>query len=205
MYLPEHFREHRVEALHALMKAYPLATLVSPGENGPTINHLPLRLSHEADGLHLHGHIARANPLGNQIGGKVKVIFHGPEAYVSPAWYPSKAEHGRVVPTWNYAVVHAHAELRLIDDAAWLLRHIETLTDEHEALNATPWQVSDAPPEFIARLSSVIVGIDLRVELLEGKFKLSQNRVQADRDGVMAGLRKRDKDALASWMEAWGV
>lgn len=176
MYLPEHFREHRIEALHALMNACPLATLVSPGEDGPTINHLPLRLSHEADGLHLHGHIARANPLGNQYGGKVKVIFHGPEAYVSPAWYPSKAEHGRAVPTWNYAVVHARAVLRLIDDAAWLLRHIVTLTDEHEVINATPWQVSDAPPEFIARLSSAIVGIDLRVELLEGKLAQPESR-----------------------------
>jgi transcriptional regulator len=205
MYLPEHFSESRAEALHELMKTYPLATLVSSGEDGSTINHLPLRLSHEVDGLHLHGHIARANPLGSQNGGQVTAIFHGPEAYVSPAWYPSKAEHGRVVPTWNYAVVHAHAMLRLIDDAEWLQNHIGILTTEHEAVIDTPWQVSDAPPEFIARLTTAIVGIDLHVERLEGKFKLSQNRTRADRDGVMAGLRKQGKDEMAYWMGTFGV
>lgn len=191
MYVPKHFAEPDVAVMHALMRAHPLAAVVVHTPQGLEANHVPLVL-HEAPGGFgtLRGHVARANPLASALasGADALAIFTGPDAYVTPSWYASKREHGRVVPTWNYAVVHAHGALRAMEDPAWLLAHLEALTATHEGSREAPWRVSDAPAEFVAGLTKAIVGFEMPVARLEGKWKVSQNRSSADREGVAAGL-----------------
>ena len=199
MYTPSYFRETRAEALHGLIREYPFATLVTHAADGLTANHLPLEL---VDGV-LHGHVARGNELARMDGTELLLIFQGPDGYISPNWYPTKHETGREVPTWNYAVVHVHGRLRVIDDAAWLRRLLETLTNHHEAGQPQPWQVSDAPADHIEKSLRAIVGIEIAIERIEGKFKLSQNHPDGNRAGVIEGLRLRDADGdreLAEWM-----
>ncbi|MFH1873375.1 MAG: FMN-binding negative transcriptional regulator [Pseudomonadota bacterium] len=200
MYLPAHFEESRSEVLHQLLRAQPFATLVTQGADGVTADHLPLHLEPGVGPCGaLQGHVARANPLWQQAAdSEVLAIFHGPQAYVTPSWYPSKHEHGKAVPTWNYVVVHARGRLRAIDDAAWLRRQLETLVAEHEAGFAEPWQISDAPPDYIDRMLTAIVGIEIVITSLAGKWKISQNQPAANRAGVVAGLREQGTaDALA--------
>ena len=199
MYTPKHFVESRVEALHGLIRAYPFATLVTRAADGLTANHLPFELVGEV----LHGHVARGNELARLGGAEVLLVFQGPDGYISPNWYPSKHETGREVPTWNYAVVHVHGRLRVIDDAAWLRRLLETLTDHHEAGQPQPWKISDAPDDHIETSLRAIVGLEVSIDRIEGKFKLSQNHPARNRAGVIAGLRERDGDGdaeLAAWM-----
>jgi transcriptional regulator len=199
MYTPKHFVESRVEALHGLIRAYPFATLVTRAADGLTANHLPFELVGEV----LHGHVARGNELAQLDGAEVLLVFQGPDGYISPNWYPSKHETGREVPTWNYAVVHVHGRLRVIDDAAWLRRLLETLTDHHEAGQPQPWKISDAPDDHIETSLRAIVGLEVSIDRIEGKFKLSQNHPARNRAGVIAGLRERDGDGdaeLAAWM-----
>lgn len=187
MYMPSYFKETRSEALHALMRAYPFATLVTHGDAGLAANHLPFELV----GDHLHGHVARGNELARADGAEVLVIFRGPEGYVSPNWYPSKHETGREVPTWNYAVIHVHGRLRVVEDHTWLRQLLERLTDRHEAGQPKPWHVSDAPADHIEKSLGGIVGLEISIERIEGKFKLSQNHPAANRAGVVEGLRQR--------------
>jgi transcriptional regulator len=187
MYQPAHFKETDSDKLHALMRAYPFATMVTNGDGGLAANHLPLEL---VDGT-LHGHVARGNELAGMDGAEVLVIFRGPDGYVSPNWYPSKRETHREVPTWNYAVVHVHGRLRTVSDATWLRQLLGRLTDRHEAGQAEPWSVSDAPEDHIERMLRAIVGLEITIERVEGKFKLSQNHPAANRAGVLAGLRER--------------
>ncbi|MCF8152109.1 MAG: FMN-binding negative transcriptional regulator [Burkholderiaceae bacterium] len=191
MYQPAHFEESRIEVLHALMRAQPFATLVTGGDAGPNANHLPLHLHDEGSPLGvLQGHVARANPLWQQApDAEALVIFHGPQAYVSPSWYPTKREHGKAVPTWNYVVVHGRGRLRVIDDKAWLRAQLETLVDDHEAGFAQPWRIDDAPPEYIDAMLAAIVGIEITLTTLSGKWKISQNQPATNRTGVVAGLR----------------
>ena len=199
MYTPKHFVESRVEALHGLIRTYPFATLVTRAADGLTANHLPFELVGEV----LHGHVARGNELARLDGAEVLLVFQGPDGYISPNWYPSKHETGREVPTWNYAVVHVHGRLRVIDDAAWLRRLLETLTDHHEAGQPQPWKISDAPDDHIETSLRAIVGLEVSIDRIEGKFKLSQNHPARNRAGVIAGLRERDGDGdaeLAAWM-----
>ncbi|MGS1125432.1 FMN-binding negative transcriptional regulator [Rhodanobacter sp. UC4437_H4] len=199
MYTPKHFVENRIEALHGLIRAYPFATLVTRAADGLTANHLPFELVGEV----LHGHVARGNELARLDGAEVLLVFQGPDGYISPNWYPSKHETGREVPTWNYAVVHVHGRLRVIDDAAWLRRLLETLTDHHEAGQPQPWKISDAPDDHIETSLRAIVGLEVSIDRIEGKFKLSQNHPARNRAGVIAGLRERDGDGdaeLAAWM-----
>lgn len=199
MYTPKHFVESRIEALHGLIRAYPFATLVTRAADGLTANHLPFELVGEV----LHGHVARGNELARLDGAEVLLVFQGPDGYISPNWYPSKHETGREVPTWNYAVVHVHGRLRVIDDAAWLRRLLETLTDHHEAGQPQPWKISDAPDDHIETSLRAIVGLEVSIDRIEGKFKLSQNHPARNRAGVIAGLRERDGDGdaeLAAWM-----
>lgn len=184
MYIPAHFREERPEALGELIRAYPLATLVTTGPDGIIANHVPLLLE---DGR-LLGHLARANPQWRDSNGDVLAIFTGPDHYISPNWYPSKAEQGRVVPTWNYVAVHAYGKLLIHDDPAWLRALVTRLTDTHEAQLVRQWSVSDAPADYIDGLLKAIVGIEIRIERLEGKWKLSQNRPAEDRAGAAARL-----------------
>ncbi len=191
MYLPAHFEETRSEVLHALMYNHPLATLIAHGADGLAAHHLPLHFAPEVAPLGaLQGHIARANPLWQQSANpEVLVIFHGPQAYVTPSWYATKREHGKAVPTWNYAVVHAHGRLRTIDDPAWLRRQLETLVTRHEAGFAEPWRIADAPPDYIEKMLAAIIGVEVAITELKGKWKVSQNQPQANRTGVAAGLR----------------
>jgi transcriptional regulator len=191
VYNPGHFVEDRLPVLHELIRAHPLATLVTVTPEGLVANHIPMEVGpgDSAFGT-LRGHVSRANPLWRTAtGGAALAIFQGPQGYVSPAWYPAKAEHGRVVPTWNYAVVHAHGSLRAIDDPAWLRAFVERLTDAHEERRPAPWHVSDAPEEYIERQLQGIVGLEMEIVRLEGKWKMSQNRSAEDRAGIVQGLR----------------
>ncbi len=187
MYQPSHFVERDPARLAELIREAPLALIVRGGAE-LAADAIPLELD-DSDGLRLLGHVARANPLWREADGQpVLAVFTGVQAYISPSWYASKAEHGRVVPTWNYAMVQAHGTLRAIDDTAWLEAFVTRLTERHEATRAVPWQVSDAPAEYVQKALQAIVGIEIAVTRLEGKFKLSQNRTEDDRAGVVRGL-----------------
>lgn len=189
MYTPPAFREDRPEILHAIMRQARLALLVSNGAGGvPGISHLPLMLS-AGQGV-IIGHLARANPHWRALreAGRAVAVFPGPEGYISPSSYASKAEHHRVVPTWNYEAVHAEGPVEIVEDAARLHEIVSTLTDLHEATRENPWRVTDAPDDFIAGQLKGIVGMVLRIETLTGKRKLSQNRSAADQAGALAGL-----------------
>ena len=191
MYLPKAFGEHKPERLRDFIRSYPLGTLVTATTNGLEANHIPLLIADTAGaGATLHGHIARANPLWRDVSPNAHalVIFHGPDGFISPSWYPSKRENARVVPTWNYAVVHAHGLLRFIDDSAWVRAHVEALTHEHEANRDTPWAVTDAPAEFVDKMVTAVVGLEISITRWYGKWKVSQNRSAADRVGVIEGL-----------------
>jgi transcriptional regulator len=170
------------------MRAHPLATLVSTGPDGLNANHIPLLL---ADGK-LQGHVARANPLwkDGQVAGEVLVIFQGHESYISPSGYATKAEHGKVVPTWNYAAVHAWGDLRVIDDPAWVSAQTSALTATHEAALPQPWAVTDAPADYIEKMLGAIVGIEITINRLLGKWKVSQNQPAANQASLIAALEK---------------
>lgn len=187
MYLPKHFEQTDPQALQALMRGHPLATLVSIGDEGLTADHVPLEYDEASNTL--RGHVARANPLWRHAAGQpVLAVFCGPQAYISPSLYPGKAEHHKVVPTWNYAVVHAHGSLQAVEQAPWLHALVSRLTGHHEAPRAQPWAVSDAPDDYVQQMLRAIVGIEIPVSKLVGKWKVSQNRPEPDRLGVVAGL-----------------
>lgn len=199
MYCPAPFQEIRPEVLEAAIANYPLATLVTIGAQGIGASHLPL-LHHsagDAPGV-LRGHLARANPQWQEYlpESEALAIFNGPQHYITPGWYPSKQEHGRVVPTWNYVTVHVRGKLTFHTDPAWLLENVRALTDSQEAANQPPWRVSDAPEDYIGKMLGAIVGVELRIGGWEGKWKLSQNRPEADRQGVIGGL-----EAMARMMK----
>ena len=199
MYQPKPHQQTDTAQLHALMQAHPLAALVSTQGGSLTADHIPLMFAPVA-GAHgaLRGHVARANPLWREAdGADVLAIFQGAQAYVSPSWYPSKADTHKVVPTWDYVVVHAQGRLRAIDDATWLRDFVSRLTAHHEAASAVPWALSDAPEDYIAQMLRAIVGIEIELTSLVGKWKVSQNRSAADREGVAAGLAQRDESARA--------
>jgi transcriptional regulator len=204
MYVPKHFEETRLDVLHQLMHERPLATVVTLSAGGINANHVPLLLSqpHGRFGA-LRGHVARSNPMWNDRLPDVEAlaIFQGPGAYISPSWYPTKREHGRVVPTWNYAVVHAYGPLRVIDDPVWLRGLLEALVSRHEASSAAPWSISDAPPEYIERMIESIVGFEIVISRLTGKWKVSQNQPSENRAAVVDALRQRG-DASALEMAA---
>ena len=191
MYLPSHFEETRVDVLHQLVRERPLATLVTLGAAGLNANHLPFELDTEPlpNGT-LRCHVARANPVWRDysLGTEALVIFHGPQVYISPSWYETKTQSGEVVPTYNYAVVHAYGTLRIIQDRAWLRGLVTRLTERFESASAAPWQVSDAPQDFIEKQLGAIVGIEIAVTRLAGKWKVSQNRPALDRAGVVEAL-----------------
>ena len=193
MYVPKHFAETRIEVLHGLIRDCPFATVVANTADGLVANHLPF----ERVGDALHGHVARGNELARLDGAEVLAIFQGPDGYVSPNWYPTKQETHREVPTWNYAVAHVHGRLKVVADAAWLRALLERLTDRHEAAEPQPWHVADAPADHVGKMLHAIVGIEIAIERIEGKFKLSQNHPGRNRLGVVAGLRRRDGDGDA--------
>jgi len=201
MYLPASFHESQTPLMHELMRAYPLATLVTLDEGALAADHIPMQVHAAPEPLGmLRGHVARANPLWRRHPQDLEalVVFQGPQVYVSPSFYPTKPLTGEVVPTWNYAVVHAYGRLSFIHDRQWLLALVESLTDAHEASRSNPWKVSDAPPPYIDKMLAAIVGFEFVISRMTGKWKVSQNRNAADRQGVVDGLRStRDANAQA--------
>ncbi len=199
MYVPEHFKLGDVAEQHALMRAYPFAALITMGDAGYEVTHLPTVLKSEGALGVVECHVSRANPHWREIAksGRGLLMYTGPQAYITPGWYPSKAAHGKVVPTWNYAVVHAHGTAEIVDEREWLVRHVSELTDQQEAGTPTPWATSDAPGNFIEVMSRGIVGMRFKIERIEGKAKMSQNREVPDREGVIAGLKSRAEEGDA--------
>jgi transcriptional regulator len=190
MYNPTAFRHDDPDRLAAFVDSAVFGTLVSNGADGPRASHLPFLLERAATGSGtLRAHLARANDHWTLLdGAPVLVIFHGPEHYVTPSWYASKAKTGKVVPTWNYVVVHARGRARIWSDADRLRNLVAALTDHMESARAAPWHVDDAPDDYVTALLEHVVGIDIELESLEGKFKLGQNRAAEDRASLAAGL-----------------
>lgn len=190
VYLPPHFTESRLEVLAEHLERHDFALIVSHGSRGLVASHVPVLVERDGTALHLFAHLARPNPqladLAEETG--VLAIFAGPHAYISPGWY----EAGPAVPTWNYADVHAYGRVRLVDDEDWLRRVLRRLTDRHEARNPTPWRMQDLPERYLQGMLKGIVGLDILVDRLEGKFKLSQNRPPADRPRIVAALEAQD-------------
>jgi transcriptional regulator len=205
MYLPKHFEETRVEELRRIMAEYPLGAFVIHGPNGLDANHLPFHLDPDA-GAHgrLLAHVARANPVWTQIedGDEVLVIFRAADAYVSPNWYPSKHELHRQVPTWNYQAVHVHGKAHVRDDERFVRGVVARLTRTHEAGTGAerPWKMTDAPQEYIEQMLAAIVGLEIEISRIVGKWKLSQNKEERDRIGAAEELRKRGADVLSEAM-----
>ncbi|ACB36588.1 FMN-binding negative transcriptional regulator [Leptothrix cholodnii SP-6] len=185
------------EAVYSLMASHPLGAWVCHGQHGLIANHLPFFLD-RSRGPHgtLIGHVSRANTVWRELGPARPsvVMFQGPQAYITPGWYPGKAEHGKVVPTWNYVVAHAHGVARAIDDRGWLLDMLNRLADVHEAGRPAPWRVGDAPASFIDKLLRAIVGIEIPIDRLEGKLKVSQDEAMPDRLGTVRGLQEQASD-----------
>ena len=191
MYCPAAFQESRPEVLRQAIAKYPLATLVTIGTRGICASHFPMlhRAADDSLGV-LRGHLAKANPQWQEYvrDSEALAIFSGPQHYITPNWYPSKQKDGKVVPTWNYVIVHVRGSLTIHDDPQWLLENVRDLTDSQEGASGPPWSVSDAPGDYIEKLLGAIVGVELKITAWEGKWKLSQNRPAADYEGVIAGL-----------------
>lgn len=203
MYMPPAFREDRPEVLRALIRAHPLATLVTGGAGGLTANLVPFVLAATARGDVLRAHMAKANEQLASLrkGEEALVIFQGPEAYITPSWYATKQEHGKVVPTWNYVVVQAWGTPQVVEAPEWLLDQIHELTQAQEAGRRDPWAVTDAPPDFIASQIEGVAGVEIAVDRIEGKWKASQNQPEANRQGVVRGLREVAAEDMARIVE----
>ncbi|MBB3219395.1 FMN-binding negative transcriptional regulator [Pseudoduganella umbonata] len=208
MYNPASFAEDRLAVQHALIRAHPLATLVVAGSTALTADLVPFLL-YPDEGPHgtLRAHVARANPLWRELegGAACLLLFQGPQAYVSPGWYPSKAETHKVVPTWNYAMVQVRGTARVTDDGPWLQRQLRDLTAEQEGALPRPWSLDDAPADFVAALTRAVVGIEIPIAHIAAKWKVSQNRSAADRAGVAEGLAERAPDMAALVRQATGA
>jgi transcriptional regulator len=200
MYQPPHFREDRLEVQHALIRAHPLGLLISGGPGGLMANPVPFLLLPElSERGTIHCHVSRANPHWRELEtvDECLIVFQGPQEYITPSWYETKRATGKVVPTWNYATVHAWGKPRVIHDTDWLRANVEGLTRAHEGTRAAPWAVADAPPEFVAAQLRGIVGIEIPIARIEGKWKVSQNRTEQDRVGVVAGLQQQGEPSAA--------
>ena len=205
MYIPNHFDESKLDVMQALMCDYPLATLVTLSIDGLNANHIPLHwVDNGTEYGCLRGHVARANPIWTDIdqGLDVLAIFQTENAYISPSWYASKPQTGKVVPTWNYAAVHAYGILRMIDDALWMRKQLEAMTAQQEAAFPEPWAVSDAPHDFTDQLIEQIVGIEIAITRLLGKWKVSQNQPTENQNSVIKGLHKSGKLQMAELVTA---
>ncbi|MBB5204968.1 transcriptional regulator [Inhella inkyongensis] len=207
MYQPSYHAPPDNAALWALIQAHPLGHWVCHTEQGLQANAIPWVLDRSGERVRLRGHVARANPVVRQLaaaGSPSVVCFVGPQAYITPTWYPGKAAHGKVVPTWNYLTAHVHGPARVVDDAEWLRQTLVLLTAAQEG--PTGWRLDDAPPDFIQGLQRAVVGVEIEVDRLEGRFKLSQDEEAADRLGTLGGLRARgrgDDRLLADWIESF--
>jgi transcriptional regulator len=198
MYIPRANEETRLDILHDFMQREAFAMLITLTSQGLLASHIPMVLEKEGSSFGLlRGHVARANPQWSDHDASVEAlaVFSGPHHYITPNWYPSKHEDGKDVPTWNYVTVHAYGPLRVIRDEEWLMQHLRELTDQSEAGAPAPWKLSDAPEAYIRSLLTGIVGLELPISRLEGKWKVSQNRTGEDRAGVVAGLTALDTPA----------
>jgi transcriptional regulator len=203
MYTPPAFAEARPEVLHDLIRAHPLGLLITSGTGGIVANPVPFQLVTEEAGTVLRAHLSRANSqLVDLDDAECLVVFQGPQAYVSPSWYATKQDSGKVVPTWNYIIVQARGRARRVDDPTWLRTQIDALTEAHEAGSAEPWAVADAPADFIAGQLRGIVGVEIPVTQIDGKWKLSQNRSMPDRSGVVNGLTALGETDMVSAVTA---
>jgi len=190
MYIPRANKEDRLPVLHKFMEEQPFASLITMGPSGLFASHIPMVLEQNGANGRLKCHISRANPQLRDYTPSVEAlaIFSGPHHYITPSWYPEKEETGKVVPTWNYVVVHAYGHLKVMEDGEWLMAHLAKLTNFQEAGFPVPWKVGDAPADYIASIAKGIVGLEMDIERIEGKWKLSQNRSERDRSGVAKGL-----------------
>jgi transcriptional regulator len=211
MYQPPHFVETRQDVLHGLIRTHPLGLLISNGADGPIANAVPFLLDAEiGPNGRLRAHLARANPqwrlLADNPASPVLVVFQGADAYVTPSWYETKRETGKVVPTWNYAIVQVRGTVKVVEDAAWIAQQITELTQSQEGSREAPWAVTDAPPTFIQSQIKGIVGLEIEIAEIHGKWKVSQNRPVADRVGVAEGLEKEAAGApdMALMVRSWG-
>jgi transcriptional regulator len=203
MYIPPHFAEHRDSELHRIISCNPLGILVTNGPHGLDSNHIPFEFDPSTGSRGtLRGHVARANPVWQEVatGAQVLVVFQGVDAYISPSWYPSKHETHRLVPTWNYEVVHAHGTLAIRDDEKYVRGVVGRLTRTHEAAEPVPWKMGDAPREYIDSMLRAIVGIEITLTRLVGKVKLSQNREARDRQAAGEILKSRGNDVIGQAM-----
>ena len=207
MYIPAHFRIQNPQDLQTILRDHPLGALVTAGADGLDANHIPFEFD-PSQGPHglLTAHVARANPVWQQCqcGADVLVIFRGNESYISPNWYPSKHETHRQVPTWNYEVVHVHGRLTVMDEEKFVRRVVARLTREHEASEPRPWKMGDSPPEYIAQMLKAVVGIQVEIQRIEGKAKLSQNREARDRLNAADTLLAKGAEALGKAMREAG-
>jgi transcriptional regulator len=199
MYLPPHFAEQRRDVLEAFIRKYPLATVITSAPVGFGVSHIPLVL-HPSEGPLgcLRGHFARANPQYTVAPSPARAVFHGPHAYVTPEWYPTKAETGRVVPTWIYVTVHVAGSLTVIDDRDFLYRHLQDLTNAHEGARRQPWTIEEAPPDYMEATLKRIVGFEIAISRFEGKWKLDQNQPARNRAGLVNGLRQAEEHVLSA-------
>jgi transcriptional regulator len=205
MYNPPAFKEDRPETQHEFIRAHPFGLLISAGIDGLLASPIPFHLVSDDAPAQLHGHVSRANMQWRSLDGQdVLIVFQGVHAYVTPSWYRSKAEHGKVVPTWNYAMVQARGQVRVIEDREWLRRHVALLTSDHETPRAEPWRVTDAPDDFIESHIKGIVGLEVTVRQMEGKWKVSQNRAIEDRIGVAEGLAGEGQHAMSTLVKRYG-
>ena len=205
MYIPQHFEEPRPERLHALIAQHPLGILITQGSGGLDANHLPFELETREGSLGiLHTHVARANSVWRDVasGDEVLVVFRAADAYISPNWYPSKHEHHRQVPTWNYIVAHAHGRVTVRDDERYLRGLVGRLTKRHEASEPHPWRMGDSSPAFINEMLASIVGIEIGITRLVGKFKLGQNKEKRDVLGAAHALKAQGNNTIADAMLA---
>ncbi len=201
MYNPPAFREDRIEVLHGAIREAGLATLVTVSADGLIASHIPLLLDPTpAPFGTLRGHLASPNPQATRHRPEIEAlaIFRGPDVYITPSWYPTKRATGKVVPTWNYVAVHARGPVRFFSEPDRLLALVTELTERHEGARAAPWAVGDAPADFIAGMLRGIIGFELPITRLEGKWKMSQNRPAADRAGVVSGLTEEGRADIAA-------
>jgi len=203
MYQPPHFREDRIDVQHDLIRTHPLGLIVTAGPGGLMANPIPFLVDAEpSPNGTLRAHLAHANPQWQELatGTECLVVFQGPQDYVTPSWYATKRETGKVVPTWNYATVHVWGRPRVIEDGTWLRSQIGALTRLREGVRAVPWKVEDAPEAYVTAQIKGIIGVEIPIDRIEGKWKMSQNRPEADRAGVVAGYRAEGgaEDAMAA-------
>ncbi|WP_163833460.1 FMN-binding negative transcriptional regulator [Spartinivicinus ruber] len=206
MFIPKAFEQNNTDCLINLIREYPFATLITVSEvEGIEANQIPLLFTQDEDKKYLQGHIAKANSLWKSVknGSEVLVIFNGPNGYISPNYYPTKHETGKAVPTWNYVTVHVRGRLSFIHDTDWNKEMIDRLTVEHEASQKTPWTLNDAPEGYIEKMLQAIIGVKVEITSIVGKWKLSQNQPEKNRNGVIKGLLGQDQSnasVMASWV-----